>query len=173
MKTELKTLNEKLLVVTSNAQKVKIVRATIVNDIITLVINEAKNEHLTFSNKRLAQKWIILQLLNDEKIEADTFTKRALTLSKKILVDGYTIKKELLPLAMAEALCNATKPNVNALMSLEDNDDYLNACKNLITITKKQSAYKKVVELKLLSKMEALQALNLSTTELSLILRAL
>ena len=168
----IKAINTKLVAMTANANKIKDVRSTLVNDIIALVINEAKNEHVNFANKRLAQKWIIIQLLNDEKLEQDTFTKRALALAKKVLVDGYVIKKELLALSVAESLCNASKGNVNALLELDD-DDYCESVKTLIVITKKQTAHKKVVDMKLLDKMEQLQALKLTPAQLALIIRAL
>ena len=136
MKT-LTELNVTLNKMSTNKRLVDTTRATIVNEIIALIIEEAKGHE--FTNKRVAQKWIIEELLSDDNKNLDNYTKRALKVSKAILVDGYKIKKEALTIAQAENLIKSDKVEVNALMKYDSEivDDkgeteYSAVCKMLI-----------------------------------------
>jgi hypothetical protein len=177
MKTVLNALNDKLLTMTANAQKIKDVRATVINEIIALIISEAKASHISFANKRLAQKWVLTKLLADEKINSDPFTKRAVTLAKKLLVDGYVIRKELLTLSQAENLCSVQKSTVNSLMDIDvkedEGEEYLSEVKEVITNYKHDRANKLILERGLKTKFDTLKGLGLSKAEINLMVTAL
>ena len=115
--TNLTNLNITLNKMSANKRLVDTTRATVVNEIIALIISEAK-EH-SFKNKRVAQKWIIVELLSDDNKNLDNYTKRALKVAKALLVDGYKIKKEALTTAQAENLIKSSKAIVNNLMKLD------------------------------------------------------
>ena len=125
----------------ANKQLVDSTRATIVNEIITLIIEESKGHE--FTNKRVAQKWIIEELLSDDNKNLDTYTKRAIKLAKAILVEGYKVKKELLTLAQAENVCKEEKATVNGLMNY-DEEEYVEEVKEVIANYVKTQAIAKL-----------------------------
>lgn len=152
MKT-LAELNITLNKMTSNKALIDTTRANIVNDIIVLVIDEAKGH--SFTNKRVAQKWIIEELLSDDNKNLDNYAKRALKIARAILVDGYKIKKEALTIAQAEALIKCDKAVVNSLMVKED-EEYTEEAKIVIAESEEVKALKALKELKAVATMEQL-----------------
>lgn len=175
-------LNIKLNKMTANKKLVDSTRATIVNDIIALIIEEAKEGHYTFTNKRMAQKWIIVQLLDDENKNLDAYTKRAIGVAKKLLVDGYQIKKEALTLAQAENLLKADKKHVNGLMKhdAEDADEdgeteYSREAKALIKATQTTEALKAIEKAGLSDALKALKKAHGTDTKkvLNMMIKAL
>jgi hypothetical protein len=163
MKTLLE-LNATLLNMTANNKLIKSNRATAVNDIIKLVINETK-EH-SFKSKKIAQKYVLSELLSDENIALDNYTKRAIKVSYAILIDGYKIKKESLTLSQAENLVKCNKDEVNNLMELSSEvdgetgeSDYSIGAKALIKEFSKAKAIKELETLKALEMLETLKTL--------------
>ena len=161
MKT-LHELNITLNKMTTNKSLVDTTRATIVNEIIALIINEAKGH--SFTNKRVAQKWIIEELLSDDNKNLDNYTKRALKVSKAILVDGYKIKKEALTIAQAENLVKCDKTMVNKLMKLDSENvdengetEYSLACKKEIKNYTLVNARQALADLKASEQLKALK----------------
>ena len=150
----LKELNINLNKMSTNKQLVDSTRATIVNEIITLIIEESKGHE--FANKRVAQKWIIEELLSDDNKNLDTYTKRAIKLAKAILVEGYKVKKELLTLAQAENVCKEEKATVNGLMEL-DGDEYIEDVKECISLYTRNKAVNELHNLDALVNLEELK----------------
>lgn len=179
MKT-LAELNIVLNKMTANKALVDSTRSNIVNDIIKLIINEAKGH--TFTNKRVAQKWIIEELLSDDNKNLDNYSKRALKVSKAILVDGYKIKKEALTIAQAEQLIKCPKAVVNKLMALNHEEvdengesEYTINCKEVI---KEDNQSKAIEALNQMDKLHILRNLKEDLGEdvrkvLNLMLKAL
>lgn len=131
--TNLINKNETLNKITNVLAKAKDDRASIVNEVITLIIEEGKNQAEYFTTKKQAQKYIIEYMLEDiNKDEVNGYTKRALYVAKAILIDGVKIKKEFLSLAQAEKLVRCDKALVNRAMSIESEEDYIYEAKTII-----------------------------------------
>ena len=117
---------------TANIKKAQKLRVDTVNALITDVLIEGK-KHDTFTSRKAANKYVVQNLLED--VKTDAYTKRAVVIAGKIIVDGYKAKRELLTFAQLEQLLKFKVERVNALMTLED-DDYINAVKELIKSAK-------------------------------------
>ena len=120
----LNTLNNALIALTAQANTIKDGRITLVDDIIKLIITESKAIKSDFENRKMAQKWIMFTLLEDDNTKLDTYAKRTIKLTYKLLIDGYVINKEFLTLARAEKLCKCSKNEVNKLKSIDDTEEY-------------------------------------------------
>ena len=121
-----KNLNKATAVITT----AKLNRATAVNDTMDAIFDIYNDKKELFANRRTAMRLIIQELLNVKTI--DPYTKRAIKVARIVLVEGYKMKKELLSLAQLEALSCFDKTVVNKLMKTEDDEDYVEACKELI-----------------------------------------
>lgn len=126
------TNNETLANMSSNITKAQDIRKNTVQSIISDTIEYANDHKEIFSNKKNAIAVFIKQHLNSD---VDAYTKRALKVTKFILVDGYKVKRELLTLAQMEQLLTFNKNTVNKLMSL-DEDVYILEAKELIKSAK-------------------------------------
>lgn len=131
--TTLINKNETLNKITAVLTKAKDDRASIVNEVIALIIEEGKNHVEYFETKRKAQKYVIeymLEGMNNDEVNG--YTKRALYVAKAVLIDGMTIKKEFLSLAQAEKLVRCEKALVNKLMKIETEEEYIEEAKIII-----------------------------------------
>jgi len=146
--TQLINKNETLNKIGAVLVKAKDDRATIINEVIDVIIAEAKNHTEHFTTKRKAQKFVIEYMLEGmNRDDVNTYTKRALYVAKAILVDGYTIKKESLTLAQAENAVKCEKSRVNKAMKTTDEDDYIATIKALIKLREIDSAMKTIATL--------------------------
>jgi len=132
------TQNETLDNMTTNINKAQIIRKDTVQNIIRDVLDYATTHKDVFSTKKNAIATFIKQNLNSD---VDNYTKRALKVSKFLLVDGYKVKRELLSLAQIEQLLTFNKNTVNKLMSLED-ELYIIEVKELIKSAKVEKTTK-------------------------------
>jgi hypothetical protein len=130
-------------------------RATIINEVIAVVIEESKNFKDGFATKKLAQKWIIENMLDGAKAnEVNNYTKRALYVAKALLVDGYKIKKEWLSIAQAEKAVRCDKGAVNSFMTFDNEEDYVDNIKGEI------DAREYTMAVKTLNKHDAMELFN-------------
>lgn len=131
--TTLTTQNETLNKIANVLAKAKDDRASIINDVIAIVIAESKDFKSQFKTKRLAQKWIVENMLENAKSnEVNNYIKRALYVAKAVLVEGYIIRKEWLTIAQAEKLVRCDKNAVNKAMSYDDEEVYTDETKDII-----------------------------------------
>ena len=157
--TTITTQNERLNKIANVLNKAKSDRADIINDVITVVINEAKDYKEMFSTKRLAQKWIVENMLEDAKAnDVNNYIKRALYVAKAILVDGYIIKKEWLTIAQAEKLVRCDKAQVKKAMKYNDEETYCEECKSIIKTREIEKAFETLSDMNALSLFEDIKA---------------
>jgi len=126
--------NEGLIKASINASLVKRVRASNVNEAINAVIDYYKQDGTIFSSKKNCISVFIKSVLNDKAV--DKYTKRAVTVAKTILVDGYKFRREFLTLSQMEQLSKFDSKRVNELMSEEDEEEYILSVKALINEAK-------------------------------------
>jgi len=132
------TNNETLANMSSNITKAQDIRKNTVQSIIRDTIEYANDHKDLFSSKKNAIAVFIKTHLN---ADVDAYTKRALKVSKLILVDGYKVKRELLSLAQMEQLLTFNKNSVNQLMA-HDGELYTDEVKALIKTAKIEKSTK-------------------------------
>ncbi len=133
------TNNETLANMSDNINKAKTIRANTVQSIIRDTLDYATDHKEIFSTKKNAISVFIKRELS---ADVDNYTKRALKVAKFILVDGYKIKRELLTIAQMEQLLTFNKNVINSLMSVEDDELYIDAVKVLIKSAKVEKTTK-------------------------------
>ncbi len=120
-------------------------RQSNVRDIINLISNLYNENKALFPSKKTGKSILINQLLGntnltkDEKIEVDSYTRRALNVAYKIEIEGYKVKSELLSIAQMEQITQFSKNTCNKLMT---SDTYLEDVKSTIKTAKKESTTK-------------------------------
>lgn len=125
------------------AEKIRKDKSNNIQLIISEVLSDSKEYKEIFTSSKKGVAHAISLKLQDKKL--DSYTKRALKVASKILVDGYKMKKELLSLAQMEQLICFDISLVNALMSVAD-EFYLDEAKDLINkgkITKNTKVFSK------------------------------
>jgi len=144
MKTLLE-VNNGLNKARTNSIKVKEVRATSVQDAVEAIFALYHDKKELFSgNRKMLMKLIIADQLAN--VNVDDYTKRAIRVANKLLIDGYKVRKELLTLSQIENLMQFDKGLVNVLMNTEDDEIYVTEVIELIktatveTVTKAFSA---------------------------------
>ena len=143
METINKTLtkaNSDLVKATELVKTINVKRTKAVNDIITATIEYASTHKDVFSTKKTAVKIFLSDMLEDKA--ADNMTKRAVRIAKTILVDGYSIKYNLLSLAQMEQLTKFSKSSVKKLFVIKEDDEYIDAVKELIKSAKVEKTTK-------------------------------
>lgn len=157
--TNLLNQNETLNKIANVLTKAKDDRATIINDVISLVIAEAKDHKELFATKKLAQKWIVENMLNDAKAnEVNAYIKRALYVAKAILIDGYKIKKEWLSIAQAEKAVRCDKGAINSFMVHTTEESYIESVKGEIKDRETQKALEYLSDTNAMSLFEDIKA---------------
>jgi hypothetical protein len=139
MNTTLTNLNETLVNITNNIATAKELRNNAVSDVIATILNLASENSDLFTTKKTAITVFCKQYINSD---IDNYTKRAVKVAKCILVDGYKVKKEVLTLSQIENLLTFNKNLVNKLMKIEDDEDYIQAVKDLINTAKVEKTTK-------------------------------
>lgn len=116
------TLNSNLSTATSNIIKANIARQSNVKDILGLCQNLAKDNKSSFGSNKLAKSHYINSLLNiskENKVNVDKYTRRAITIAYKIIVEGYKVKKEFLTLSQMEQITSFSVNTCNSHMTFD------------------------------------------------------
>ncbi len=137
MTSTLNTLNEKLTSQATQITNAQTNRVSTVREVINLAIEYGSRDEnkLTFGSKKNAIASYTKIVLSDD-VKANSYFTRSLKIAKLILVDGYKAKLELLTIAQLEQLLSFNKNLVNKLMTIEDDEEYIEDVKALIKSAK-------------------------------------
>ncbi len=130
----IKTQNETLAKQTRGVASIAKTRNETVKTMITEVLDYAKTNKEVFTKQ--TKKSIMTTFINNQGFktskELDNYTLRALRIAKVILVDGYSVKYEVLTLSEVEKLTKFSKSSVKKLFAISDDTEYVLKVKALI-----------------------------------------